>query len=253
MNINQVGFQLYTCHNLLKGSAEIAQTFKRLHTIGYTAVETYGTSVSDEELGKILREEGFTCVSAHQNPKDILNTPEIVAENLQKLGCKLVANPAPGGIDLGSISAVQSFIENLQRSGEALRKTGNTLCYHNHHFEFRKLDGKIILERIYDGTSRDALQGELDTYWVQYGGGDIYEWCEKLAGRLPIIHLKDYEINAKNTPQFCEIGSGTMNIPKIIAAAEKSGCQWLIVEQDTCPGDPVDSLEQSFRALQKIL
>jgi hypothetical protein len=24
------------------------------------------------------------------------------------------------------------------------------------------------------------------------------------------------------------------------------GCAWFIVEQDTCPGDPFDSLRQSF-------
>ena len=30
------------------------------------------------------------------------------------------------------------------------------------------------------------------------------------------------------------------------AAAEESGCRWFIVEQDTCPGDPFDSVARSF-------
>jgi sugar phosphate isomerase/epimerase len=109
------------------------------------------------------------------------------------------------------------------------------------------------LDRIYDGTSKDALQGEPDTYWVQYGGGDAVEWCEKLKGRLPLLHLKDYQTNSENTAHMCEIGSGNLNFKKIVAAAEAAGCEWFIVEQDSCPGDPLDSLEKSFRYIQENL
>ena len=35
-------------------------------------------------------------------------------------------------------------------------------------------------------------------------------------------------------------------LPRIIAEAEAGGCEWFIVEQDTCPGDPFESLKQSF-------
>ena len=35
----------------------------------------------------------------------------------------------------------------------------------------------------------------------------------------------------------------------ICRAAETAGCRWFIVEQDTCPGDPIDSLRQSFAYL----
>jgi sugar phosphate isomerase/epimerase len=59
--------------------------------------------------------------------------------------------------------------------------------------------------------------------------------------------------NAENKHQFCEIGAGNLNFKKIIAAAEKGGCQWFVVEQDTCPGNPLDSLAQSFRYIQQHL
>jgi sugar phosphate isomerase/epimerase len=48
---------------------------------------------------------------------------------------------------------------------------------------------------------------------------------------------------------MCEIGAGNLDWPRIVAAAERSGCRWYIVEQDTCLGDPVDSLAQSYRYL----
>jgi len=38
-----------------------------------------------------------------------------------------------------------------------------------------------------------------------------------------------------------------------LEVAEKSGCQCFIVEQDTTPGDPVDSLAQLFRYLAETV
>ena len=38
-----------------------------------------------------------------------------------------------------------------------------------------------------------------------------------------------------------------------LPAAEQAGCQWFIVEQDTCPGDPVDSLAASYSYIQEHL
>jgi sugar phosphate isomerase/epimerase len=50
---------------------------------------------------------------------------------------------------------------------------------------------------------------------------------------------------------MCEIGAGNLDWNVIVQNAETSGCQWFIVEQDTCSGDPVDSLAQSYRWLQE--
>ena len=43
-----------------------------------------------------------------------------------------------------------------------------------------------------------------------------------------------------------EIGYGNLDFKAIVAAAEASGCEWFIVEQDSCPGDPFDSAKLSF-------
>ena len=254
MKLNQIAFQLYTCRDLIKTPAELAKTLRRLRAIGYTGVEVCCTgSLTEAGINQILDDEGLVCCSTHESSKEILSHPAKVIERLQKLRCTNTAYPFPSDIDVTSAESVRGLIGQLQASGTVMRQAGITLCYHNHNHEFRKLNGKTILEQIYSGTTPDALQGELDTYWVHNGGGDVVAWCERLAGRLPVIHLKDYGTNAQNAPQLCEIGSGNLNFKKIVAAAEASGCKWFIVEQDTCPGDPVDSLEQSFRYIQANL
>jgi len=254
MKINQVAAQLYTCRDSLKDPAGIAKTLKRLREAGYTAVQASGLGpISEAELNRILDDNGLTCCATHEPSMEILNNPGKVVERLKALGCKITAYPHPAGIDLSNAEAVHAWIKSLQRAGETLAAAGQILCYHNHNHEFRKLDGKIILDLIYDGTSPEALQGELDTYWVQYGGGDNLEWCRKLAGRLPIIHLKDYQTTPQSAPNWCEIGVGVLDFKKIVFAAEAAGCEWYVVEQDTCPGDPVDSLAKSFRYIHENL
>ena len=127
-----------------------------------------------------------------------------------------------------------------------MHEAGRVLTYHNHATELMHLGEQTVLDYLYQQTDPRHLQGEIDTYWIQYAGSDPVAWCQKLSGRLPLLHLKDYQITAKNLPDFAEIGYGNLNWKAIIAAAETSGCEWFIVEQDACPGDPFDSAKKSF-------
>ena len=252
MKISQIAAQLFTCHPLLKDPESIAATLGRIRKAGYTAVEVCCTdAIPDDELNRILDGEGLTACSAHQSSEAILNRPEQVVERVQRLRCDTAVYPFPRDIDFSCEAAMSKLITQLQNAGEIMRAAGIVLCYHNHHQEFRKLGGRTILEQIYDGTTPEALQAEFDTYWIHYGGGDVLEWIGKFGGRMPLIHLKDYGIDSENRHAMAEVGSGNLNFKRIIPASEAAGCRWFIVEQDVCPGDPVDSLAASFRYLQE--
>lgn len=254
MKITQVAAQLYTCREFLKTPADIAATLRRVREIGYTAVQVSGMGpIAEEELNRILDGEGLVCCATHEPGATILDNTAVVIERLQKLRCSYTAYPFPSGIDFGSEEVVDDLIRRLDAAGAVMAAAGLTLCYHNHNHEFRKLGGRTILDRIYDGTNPHHLQGEPDTFWVHYGGGDNVALCEKLDGRLPLIHLKDYQTTSENRHALCEIGAGNLDFARIISAAEKSGCKWFIVEQDTCPGDPIDSLRQSFEYIKTHL
>lgn len=254
MKLDQVALQLYTLRDTLKTPREVATTLGRVREVGYRAVQVSGLGpIEAGELHTILDGEGLTLCATHESAEEILDAPERVVERLGALGCNLTAYPYPRGIDFGSEESVKDLIQKLGRAGEVLAQAGMTLCYHNHQHEFRRMGSTLILERIYAETDPRHLRGEIDTYWVQYGGGDPVAWCEKLSGRLPILHLKDYKVGANNQPAFAEVGNGNLDFRAIIAAAEGSGCQWFAVEQDTCEGDPFDSVKQSFDYIQAHL
>ncbi|MBQ9761385.1 MAG: sugar phosphate isomerase/epimerase [Clostridia bacterium] len=155
--------------------------------------------------------------------------------------------------------------------GGVAKKLGLTMLYHNHDFEFIKIDGKYILDLIYDSIPADLLQTELDTCWVNICGENPAEYLLKYENRSPIVHLKDFfgekaenmyeligiETKAPKRPsnfEFRPVGMGLQNFPAIIESAKKIGAEWVIVEQDN-PSlglSPMESIEKSFEYVKTI-
>ncbi len=254
MKTSQIAAQLYSIRDFLRTPKEVAASLDKVKKIGYQAVQLSGLCAMDEaDIVAMLRDKGLVCCATHEDSETILDKPHRIVEKLNKLGCRITAYPWPGGIKFDTLPEVLLFANRLNAAGKVLHEAGQVLCYHNHHLEFRRIGGRTALEILFAETDPRYLQGEPDTYWVQYGGGDPVDWCARLKGRLPIIHLKDYAINPDNTPVFAEIGNGNLDWRKIIPAAEAAGCRWFCVEQDTCPGDPFDSLKISFDYLRAHL
>lgn len=247
MRLNQVAVQCYTIRDFCKDAASFAASMKKVRAIGYTAVQISGVGpIPEAEIVAITKGEGLAICATHENGKVITEETQKVIDRLGKLGTPYTAYPHPH-CPLDTIEQVRALAKAMDKAGEAMRKAGQVLTYHNHAMEFKKFGGKTMLDIFYDETDPKNLQGEIDTYWVQTGGGDPVAWCEKLKNRLPLLHLKDYAVAADGKPALIsEIGNGNLDWKRIVAAAEASGTKWFIVEQDVCPGDPFDSLKQSF-------
>ena len=248
MKLSQVAVQLYTLRNHLKTPTDIAATLRKVRAIGYEAVQLSGLGpIEDEELMRILDGEGLICCATHEGSTEILDQVDTVIAHLQKIGCRYTAYAWPAGIDFGNPDHITTLARKLDASAAAMARAGQVLTYHNHSLEFVHYQGKPVLEYIYSSTSH--LQAEIDTYWVQAGGGNPVTWCERLKGRLPLLHIKDYACGADGKPFFAEIGHGNLDWDGIISAADGAGCLWYIVEQDTCPSDPFECLTRSFEYL----
>lgn len=127
-----------------------------------------------------------------------------------------------------------------------------TLLYHNHDFEFTKVDGAYALDRMYADIPAALLQTELDTCWVNVAGESPVAYLNKYAGRAPVVHLKDFVMPGKKPAhmyeligvdddgapgedevfEFRPVGYGAQDFPAIIAAAAAAGAKWVVVEQD---------------------
>jgi len=133
---------------------------------------------------------------------------------------------------------------------ESLRAQGIRLSYHNHSFELQRFGPKSGLELLFQ-ASGSALGSQLDTYWIQHGGGSPAGWIRRMRGRAPSVHIKDMVI-VDGEPAMAEIGEGNLDWGEVLLACEEAGTELLIVEQDICRGDPFESLAISRRNLATL-
>ena len=255
MNISQIAAQLYTVRDFCTSAASLAETAKKLRAIGYEAAQVSGVSgdIPAPEIRRILADEGLNICATHENGDLIRSNPLAVVERLKAMDVVHTAYPYPAGVDFADAAAVKAMVSDLDAAGAVLRENGCVLSYHNHGIEFIRLGDEVLMDYIARATAPENLKFELDTYWVQFGGANPVEWCKKAAGRLPVLHCKDYCFGTDNQPHFAEIGYGNLDFPAIVAAADAAGCEWFVVEQDTCPGDPFVSLEKSYRTMRECL
>lgn len=248
---SQIAAQLYTVRDFCQSSADLSKTLGQLSAIGYQAVECISfESIEPAEVKALCAEHGLTITSTHVASELIRERPECAVEMARALDCRYAVYPYPAGVDFNDEGSVSALIADLAHASQVLAEAGCALAYHNHQHEFVRVGGRVLLEKIYEELS---IQAEIDTYWTQFGGSDPAAWCRQLTGRLPLLHLKDYRINAEMRPDFAEIGQGNLDFVAIVQAADEAGCAWFIVEQDTCPGDPFESLKLSFDHLVEHL
>lgn len=255
----KLGLQLFTVRDYLKDPEFADLAFKKLSELGYTEAQTAGIPAFDAKtFGELAAKHGITIVGTHYDYKKILNEPEATMELHRMWGTTNVgigSMPMPPRTDLGEL---KKFITEFNRTAEIYAKEGFKLTYHNHNFEFVRIDGyKTVMDLLYEGFDPATVSFVLDTCWVAAGGGDVVEWMEKLAGRIDILHLKDLTMRPQNggfAPAVTEIGHGTLAWDRIIDAAERIGVKHYVVEQDgNFRGSPFNSLSDSSAFLAKYM
>ncbi len=251
MDISKVGVQLYTLRDLCKTPKDIAKTLSKVAEIGYKCVQVSGIGpIAPEELKKITDDLNLKIGASHISYDKLINQLPQVIEQHKIWECTQIAVPSTPQ-EMRNKDGYIKFANEMSEVGAKLKESNITLSYHNHAFEFEKFDGKTGLELIYENSDPKYFQAELDTYWVQFGGGDVDWWCKKLSGRLPIIHAKDYGI-VDNQPTYMEVGEGNLNWKDILSACKEAGTEWIFVEQDICRRDPLESVKISLQHIKRM-
>lgn len=249
MKIDKIGVQLWTIREHLGTEEQITESFKKLKDLGYDTVQTAGCAVPFEIFGACAQKAGLEIVGTHDDMELMYNDFDTALKNHQALNTKLMGI---GGSFLTETADVKEIIRKANAIGENAIKHGMKFTYHHHSHEFtRNADNLRPIDLLIDGLNPETTSFVADTYWLQHAGADVCQWLEKLSGRIDILHLKDMAVTADNKPFFTEIGNGNLNWDGIMAAAEKAGVKYYVVEEDFCPGEPFESLKMSSDFLHK--
>lgn len=252
-----IAAQLYTLRDFLAGKSEteIRRILTQVRHMGYTAVQISGVGEVTPELAEtyktICLDLALDICATHFSIDYMEENLEWVIEVHKKWQCSY-AGIGSMPEELRTAEGLQIFIDRCNVLGKELNAEGIQLVYHNHRFEFEKLDGTPWLEILFKGFNSDYVQMELDTYWVQAGGANPVSWIDLAAGNLGIIHFKDMRV-VKDEQQFAEIGQGNLEWPEIIAACRRAKVTYAAVEQDSNTEDPLNSLRMSFEYLEEIM
>ncbi|GAB3813511.1 sugar phosphate isomerase/epimerase [Tessaracoccus terricola] len=251
------------------------ETLKKIAGVGFRDLEISQVPMTPENVAEMKRaKEDFGLeISSISAPLDapegadsLSGTMDKIIADSRALGAEFVRI---GMMDLQSLRAKDSVVAYARRANEAakqLASEGITLCYHNHHVEFARQDGQLVLDLIRENAP--DLRFELDLHWVHRGGMQPVEFLKAYEGVVDLVHLKDYRIGALgddayeamgkgdiaafmlhfgNVVEFAEVGEGNLDFPSMITVAEAVGAKHLYVEQDSTYGRaPFESLQLSY-------
>ena len=268
MEKKNIAVQLYSVRDAMQ--QDFYGTLKQVKSFGYDGVEFAGLyDNSPEDVKKMCQELDLIPISAHVPVQQLMDDMEGTIATYHTIGCKYVVIPSlPEELRPGH-EGFQKLMDFMKVLGKALAEQGMVLQYHNHDFEFVKIDGEYPLDILYKEVGPEMLQTQLDTCWVNVGGENPAAYVRKYAGRTPTIHLKDFVgqksanmyqligVNADKKQEatqgfeFRALGRGKQDVPAIVQAGIDGGAEWFIVEQDM-PTEGFTSL-QSIEISAKYL
>ncbi|MBQ8576633.1 MAG: sugar phosphate isomerase/epimerase [Clostridia bacterium] len=268
-----VAVQLYSVRDEM--ARDVEGTLSAVHDMGYDGVEFAGLcGLSPKEMKALCEKYSLTPISAHVALDEMLSDPEKVIGDYAEVGVKYIAVPYLQEDRRPGTPGWEKTIADIKLCAKVAKEKGIQMLYHNHDFEFVKINGKYALDILYDEICADLLKTEVDTCWVSVAGEKPADYIRKYTGRSPVVHLKDYVMAGKKPDNMYEligikpegeaaseeafgfrpVGHGYQDIPAILAASEDAGALWVVVEQDRPGPDktPVESIRASREYLASL-
>lgn len=238
-----VGLQLYSVREII-AETSFEEVIRKVAEMGYTGVEPAGfPGTTAAEAKKLFDSLGLALTSAHlalpvgDQKAEVIDTAGI-------LGVKRFAASTSRDA-FGDADALSRLIDTWNEAGENAAAAGLELGLHNHYWEFEEVDGKPGFDHLIERLDK-RIFFQVDTYWVQTGGGDVNAVVSGLGDRAPLLHIKDGPCSP--TEDMQAVGDGAMDFPAVIAAAGDVP-EWLIVELDRCGTDMMEAVAKSVRYL----
>lgn len=274
-NKGKIGVQMSTIRPKIE-ELGIYEAMKQCADLGYHCVEISQVAMTPENLDAFVRAQKdfdiqVAAINAMLEPRfpgmDSLqeNYDKIVAD-ARALKCDMLRMGSGPIFELRTEQDVLDWCKKVNTICDRLKADGIDYYYHNHAFEFQRFGGKTMLELLRDESH---IGFELDIHWIHTGGCDPVKVIREFAGRICLLHLKDYRIVYPQVDldemrrqginpqylaiQFAEVGEGTLDIKGCIDAGLAGGSEYFLIEQDrTYNRDPFLSLAISRDNLTKL-
>lgn len=264
----QIGIELYTVGALL--SKDYEGTLAKLAEMGYKEVEPADpyNNMAPKDYKALLAKYGMKMYSTHSGAKDGPDL-EKQLEGQALMGIKYTDITAPRPQrQQRTVESVKRDAEQMNNYGKVLKKFGMKYLYHNHSFEFDKLDGgeSSQYDVLLAETDPSVVIMQIDIGWAAVAGRDVIEMFKKHPGRYELWHVKDAttkNLDPNATPsqrqraaKIVPMGQGDIDYKEVFANAKLAGLKYFVIEQDGAgkeSGDALADCRVAYQNLYKIL
>jgi sugar phosphate isomerase/epimerase len=252
------GLQLYSLREAFK--TDVPGTLDKVKALGVKEVETASTyNMTPEAFRKELESRGLTAISGHFQYDALTKDLAGSIRDAKALGLKYVACPwIPHTIAEFSEADVKRAAADFNKWGEAFRKEGITFAYHPHGYEFKPAGDGTLFDLLVKETNPEFVAFEMDVFWVVHPGQDPVKLLEKYPNRWVLMHLKDIRKGARtgiytgktDKADDVTLGTGQVNWPAVLAAANKVGIKHYFIEDESPTVD--QQLPVSLKYLESL-
>jgi sugar phosphate isomerase/epimerase len=230
------GFQVWTIREEL--IADFAGTLKKMAAMGYSEVEMcspLGYSIagfkplnemSGTEMKNIIEDAGLRCTSSHFTGPELIKSLDNRIEWASQIGMKQMAQSMPRLPKNPGLDEWRKSAQDLNAIGEKTKAAGIQMVYHNHHFEFEEIDGKLIYELLLEELDPDLVKMQFQVAVIDKGF-KAQDYFRKYPGRFISAHLADYSTEKE---EQVPIGQGIVDWEDFFKAAKKEGIKNHFVE-----------------------
>ncbi len=226
-------------------------TLKKIASIGIKEIESAGSQkgyyygLKPTEMKSACEALGMKLVSGHvQLDANWEQTMEdAVASGQEYLICSSMPSRGQNSDNYKMVA------RRFNEAGEACKKLGLRFGYHNHDFEFESDKGEVLYDILLQETDPDLVHMELDLGWVIAAGKAPLDYFSRFPGRFPLWHLKDMNLDKKESTEF---GLGGLDIPAMMSHQEEAGVKHIFIEQEEYAHSPLESMKHNMAYMQKI-
>lgn len=246
----KIGAQFYSIRDNTTTPKDLYSAFKSIKDIGYEVVQMSAICDIDPVLLKSYSDEFALPITCTHSPYEriVNDTDNLISEHITygcpTIGLGYMPNEFHG-------DGIYRFIDTIREPLRKITESGLRFAYHNHAFEFEKVDGKIIFDIMIDELP--DLNFIIDTYWIKYAGYDYLEYIRKIgADRIRNIHFKDMSSDPQGP--ICPCGKGIIDFKPVVAICNELGIPNALVEQDNAPdsGDSIAQMKISYENLKHL-
>ena len=245
--IEKIGIQLYTVRDQMK--ADFEGTLAHIAQIGYKEVEFAGYfDHTPADVKAILDRHGLAAPSTHIGLGEIDDWKKAL-DTAKAVGHEYVVVPWVPQEKRMTLDGWKNVASVFNRAAQMAKDAGLQFAYHNHDFEFPKMDGQVPYDVLLQSTDPKLVQLEIDQYWITKGAQDPLTYYARWPGRIPLVHVKD----GGGAPEYkmADEGQGKIDWKRIFAKQDQAGIKHFFVEHDQ-PPQPFDDIAVSYKNLSQL-